>query len=71
MALERSGLYPVDMQNYVVDAEDDVISSSQEMVEDGSAYIGLISHRYGQIPDDPRNTENTLLPVWSLKRRRS
>ena len=56
-ALERSGLHPVDMQNYVVDADDDVISSSLDMVQEGSAYIGLISHRYGNIPDDPRNPE--------------
>jgi len=56
-ALQRLELVPVDMQNYVTSPSDDVISSSLEMVRKGAAYIGLISHRYGQIPNNPRNPE--------------
>ena len=29
----------------------DVVDSSLQMVRDGSAYIGVISHKYGQIPE--------------------
>jgi hypothetical protein len=32
----------------------DVLDSSLQMVRDASAYVGVISHKYGQIPDDPR-----------------
>lgn len=40
----------------------DVIESSLRMVRDASAYIGLISHKYGQIPDCPeRNPKNLSL----------
>ena len=56
-ALQRLELVPVDMQNYVTHPSDDVVSSSLEMVRKGAAYIGLISHRCGQIPDDPRNPD--------------
>ncbi len=37
----------------------DVIDSSLEMVRQGAAYIGVISHKYGQVPECPkRNPDN-------------
>ncbi len=37
----------------------DVLDSSLQMVRDGSAYIGVISQKYGQIPKCPdRNPDN-------------
>jgi hypothetical protein len=49
-ALQKEKMLPIGMENYVVSPEHDVISSSLDMVKQGSAYIGLISHRCGQVP---------------------
>src|ERR1039457_2530970 len=38
----------------------DVIESSLQMVRDGSAYIGVISHKYGQTPLDPKRNPRKL-----------
>ncbi len=40
----------------------DVLDSSLQMVRDASAYVSVISHKYGQIPEDPkRNPEGLSL----------
>lgn len=49
-ALRKNELFAIGMEEYVAVPNDDVISSSLNMVRKGSAYIALISHRYGQIP---------------------
>jgi len=48
-ALRKEELFAIGMEDYVVQPDDDVISSSLNMVGKGSAYIGLISHRCGQV----------------------
>lgn len=49
-ALRKEQLFAITMEEYVLDAGDSsVISSSLRMVGEASAYIGLISHRYGQV----------------------
>jgi hypothetical protein len=50
-ALRREKLFAIGMEDYVVNPDDDVISSSLNMVREGSAYVGLISHRCGQVPE--------------------
>ncbi|MCH8959776.1 MAG: DUF4062 domain-containing protein, partial [Bacteroidetes bacterium] len=50
-ALRKEELFAIGMEDYVVKPDDDVISSSLNMVRKGSAYIGLISHRCGQVPE--------------------
>jgi len=50
-ALRKEELFAIGMEEYVPTPADDVISSSLNMVRKGSAYIGLISHRYGQVPE--------------------
>lgn len=50
-ALRKEELFAIGMEDYVLTPEDDVISSSLNMVRKGSAYIGLISHRCGQVPE--------------------
>ncbi len=52
-ALRREELFAIGMEEYVPVPDDDLISSSLNMVRKGSAYIGLISHRYGQVPECP------------------
>ncbi len=50
-ALSKEKLVPVVMEKYVPTPGDDVLSSSLDMVRESSAYIGIISHRCGQVPD--------------------
>ena len=52
-ALRKEELFARGMEEYVPSPDDDVISSSLNMVAKGSAYIGLVSHRCGQIPECP------------------
>lgn len=52
-ALRKEELVAIGMEDYVPVPGDDIISSSLGMVRKGSAYIGLISRRYGQIIEDP------------------
>lgn len=47
-ALRKEELFAIGMEEYIPIPGDDVISSSLNMVRKGSAYIGLISHRYGK-----------------------
>src|SRR5690242_4523513 len=54
-ALEGAGLFPLVMESDSAKAED-VLESSVAKVRDASAYIGIIGHKYGQIPpSDARN----------------
>lgn len=53
-ALRKEELFAIGMEDYVPTPEDDVISSSLNMVRKGSAYIGLVSHRCGQVLDCPK-----------------
>lgn len=48
-ALQKEELFPIGMENYVPVPGEDIISSSLNMVRKSSGYIGLISHRYGQV----------------------
>jgi len=52
-AIKAHGLTDVAMENDAAKLLD-VIESSLQMVGDGSAYIGVISKKYGQIPKCPR-----------------
>ncbi|MFL6255777.1 MAG: DUF4062 domain-containing protein [Pyrinomonadaceae bacterium] len=52
-ALQKEKLFAIGMEDYVPVPGDDVLSSSLKMVREASAYIGLISHRYGQVVEDP------------------
>lgn len=53
-AIKGRGLTEVAMENDSAKPDLDVIDSSLQMVRDGSAYIGVISHNYGQTPECPR-----------------
>jgi Domain of unknown function (DUF4062) len=49
----KLGYKPEDMESHGAHAEGDVIESSLQMVRDSAAYVGIISHKYGQTPFDP------------------
>ena len=59
-AIDGQGLKAVVMEYDTAKADLDVIDSSLQMVRDASAYIGLISHKYGQMPIDPRRNGDAL-----------
>src|SRR4051794_13611879 len=50
----KLGFKPEDMESHGAHAEGNVIESSLQMVRDSAAYVGIISHRYGQVPVDPK-----------------
>src|SRR5689334_16770398 len=58
-AIKGHGLTDVGMENDSAKAID-VIDSSLRMVADASAYIGIISHKYGQAPKCPRRNPRNL-----------
>lgn len=58
-AIDGQGLKPVAMEHDAAKVID-VIDSSLQMVRDGSAYIGVISRRYGQTPRCPDRNPSKL-----------
>src|SRR5258708_36893651 len=59
-AIAGQELVPVVMENDSAKADIDVIDSSLEMVGKASAYVGVISHKYGQVPECPRRNPDGL-----------
>ncbi len=57
-ALRKQELHAIGMETKIPETDDDVISASLRMVRESSAYIGLISHRYGQIKEDAERNEH-------------
>jgi hypothetical protein len=52
-AIKGEGLTDVAMENDSALPDVDVIDSSLRMVREASAYVGVISHKYGQTPECP------------------
>ncbi len=59
-ALLRVGFFPVGMEYDSAKAGKDIIASSMDMVKGAQAYICLIGHRYGGVPNDPQRNPNEL-----------
>src|ERR1017187_4295121 len=59
-ALKGQGLTDRAMENDTAKPVVDVIDSSLQMVRDASAYIGVISRKYGQTPADPKRNPGKL-----------
>jgi uncharacterized protein DUF4062 len=53
-------LFPVAMENDAALPDHDLISASLAKVEEADAYVGLISYRYGQAPEDAARNPNRL-----------
>lgn len=61
-AIIRAQFRPEMMEFSSANAKRDVIDTSLKMVRDAAAYVGVISHRYGQIPESAdRNPHNLSL----------
>jgi hypothetical protein len=59
-AIGKYGYMPSVMEWNGARADTDVIRSSLTMVRDSAAYVGVISHKYGQTPFDPTLNPNRL-----------
>ena len=59
-AIKSQGLTDIGMENDSARADLDVIDASLQMVRDGSAYIGVISRKYGQTPKSAARNPNGL-----------
>ena len=59
-AIESFDLLPKVMENDGARADSDVINSSLGFVRDAAAYVGLISHKYGQTPICPRRNPDAI-----------
>jgi hypothetical protein len=59
-AINGQQLKPVVMEHDSAKPDVDVVDSSLQMVRDASAYVGVISHKYGQIPDCPKRNPQRL-----------
>ena len=70
-AIDGQALKPVVMENDSAKPDGDVVDSSLQMVRDASAYVGVISHKCGQIPDCPeRNPERLSLTELEFREAR-
>jgi Domain of unknown function (DUF4062) len=58
--ITSQGLMPVAMEHDAARPDIDVIDSSLQMARESSAYIGVISHKYGQIPQCPTRNPDGL-----------
>ncbi len=59
-AIDDQRMKAVGMEHDSAKPAEDVIDSSLNMVRDSSAYVLLISHKYGQIPQDSTRNPNNL-----------
>jgi hypothetical protein len=59
-ALQGQKLFPMAMENDSAKPAADVIESSLQMVAESAAYIAILSHRYGQVPEDPKRNPRNL-----------
>jgi len=66
-AIDGQGMKPVAMENDAAKPAGDLIDSSLGMVGEATGYIGVISHKYGQIPEDGRNPEGLSLTEMEFR----
>jgi hypothetical protein len=70
-AIEGQGLHPVAMEQDAALPAGTVIDSSLQKVRDAAAYIGVIGHSYGRIPDSAgRNPEGFSLTELEFREAR-
>ena len=70
-AIHRLGFHAVGMEFDSSKAGKDIIDSSYEMVDKAVAYVGILSHRYGGVPEDAkRNPEQRSITELEYRRAR-
>ncbi|HET9767314.1 MAG TPA: DUF4062 domain-containing protein [Thermoanaerobaculia bacterium] len=69
--IDAQGLKPLAMEHDSAKPAVDVLDSSLQMVRDAAAYTGVISHKYGQVPEcGKRNPEGLSLTELELNEAR-
>ncbi|MCA9903486.1 MAG: DUF4062 domain-containing protein, partial [Anaerolineae bacterium] len=66
-AILRLGMHPVAMEHLPAKSED-AIDASLAMVDTAEIYVGIFAHRYGYIPDSPKNPERLSITELELQR---
>lgn len=56
-AILRMSMHPIGMEHLPAKSED-AIDASLKMVDEAEIYLGIFAHRYGYIPDSPKNPDN-------------
>ena len=69
-AIEGQGLHAVVMEQDAALPDGTVVDASLRKVRDASAYVGIISHRYGQIPESEHNPERLSLTELEFREAR-
>lgn len=69
-AIEGQGLHAVAMEQDAALPEGTVVDASLRKVRDASAYVGIISHLYGQIPESDANPERLSLTELEFREAR-
>jgi hypothetical protein len=67
-AILRMGMHPIAMEHLAAMSAD-AIDASLAMVDEAEIYLGIFAHRYGYMPDNPRNPDK--LSVTELEYRRA
>jgi len=70
-AIDGQDLKPVVMENDSAMPAIDVLQSSLKMVGKAAAYVGVISHKYGQIPESPDNPNGLSLTELEFNKAQS
>lgn len=69
-AIERQGLHAVGMEQDAALPDGTVVDASLQKVRDASAYVGVVSHVYGQIPEFDGNPERLSLTELEFREAR-
>lgn len=67
-AILRMGMHPIGMEHLSA-MNADAIDASLAMVDEAEIYVGIFAHRYGYIPDSPKNPKR--LSVTEMEYRRA
>jgi hypothetical protein len=69
-AIEGQALHAVAMEQDAALPDGTVIDSSLQKVRDSAAYVGIISHRYGNVPESDQNPERLSLTELEFREAR-
>src|SRR5512147_1554393 len=66
-AILRMSMHPIAMEHLPAKSED-AIDASLAMVNEAEIYLGIFAHRYGYIPDSPKNPDKVSITELEFRR---
>ncbi|MBZ0284448.1 MAG: DUF4062 domain-containing protein [Anaerolineae bacterium] len=66
-AILRMSMHPIGME-YLPAKSEDAIDASLKMVDEAEIYLGIFAHRYGYIPDSPKNPDKVSITELEYRR---